>query len=339
MRAYRIRGDSALDKGKAMTNLDIFNPISQELAMVEEQLIQSIDTDLLILDKAATHLIKAGGKRLRPAFVLLAAKLFSDSVGQAIPLAVALELVHMASLVHDDVIDNSELRRGQSTVKSEWGNRVSLYTGNYVLAKSLCLVAGYQRSDILDVLADASMSICEGEITQMQSCYNIHQGFKDYLRRIERKTALLISVSCQLGAMISDSTDAEILALKRYGYYLGMAFQVTDDILDFVATEEILGKPVGSDIRQGVITLPAIYALKYGAHREQLGQMLSSPETCCNHADEIIDLITETDGIDYAYYVSNKYAEKAIQQLEKLPDLSGKESLLAIAAFISGREY
>jgi len=322
-----------------MTNLDIFNPISEELALVEEQLIQSIDTDLVILDKAATHLIKAGGKRLRPAFVLLTAKLFSDSIQQAIPLAVALELVHMASLVHDDVIDNSELRRGQPTVKSKWGNRVSLYTGNYVLAKSLCQVAVYQRSDILEVLANASMGICEGEIKQMQSCYNINQGLKDYLRRIERKTALLIAVSCQLGAMISNCTNAEITALKRYGYYLGMAFQVTDDILDFVASEEILGKPVGSDIRQGVITLPAIYALKHGAHRQELGQMLSSPAACCNHADEIIELITETDGIDYAYYVSNKFAEKAIQQLEKLPDMSGKDSLLAIAAFISGREY
>ena len=144
-----------------MTGLDIYNPINQELALVEEQLIASIDTELPILDQAATHLIKAGGKRLRPAFVLLAAKLFSESVAEAIPLASALELVHMASLVHDDVIDNSELRRGQPTVKSKWGNRVSLYTGNYVLAKALILVANYQRRDILEVLADASMRICE----------------------------------------------------------------------------------------------------------------------------------------------------------------------------------
>lgn len=322
-----------------MTNRDIFNSISKELAIVEEQLLHSIDTDLVMLDNSATHLIKAGGKRLRPAFVLLAAKLFSDSVQQAIPLAVALEMVHMASLVHDDVIDKSELRRGQPTVKSKWGNRVSIYTGNYILAKSLCLIAGYQRSDILDVLADASMRICEGEIKQMRSCYNIHQGLKDYLHRIERKTALLISVSCQLGAMTMNAADAEVMALKRYGYYLGMAFQVTDDILDLVATEEILGKPVGSDIRQGVITLPALYALKYGPHREELGQMLASPEECCQRADEIIALITESDGIDYAYYVSNRFTAKAMQQLEHLPDMPGKDSLIAIAAFISGREY
>ena len=322
-----------------MTGLDIYNPISQELALVEEQLIKSIDTKLPILDQAATHLIKAGGKRLRPAFVLLAAKLFGESVQQAIPLAAALELVHVASLVHDDVIDNSELRRGQPTVKSNWGNRVALYTGNYVLAKSLMLVADYQRGDILEVLADASMRICEGEIKQMRSCYNIEQGLKDYLRRIEGKTALLISVSCELGAMVSKSTPSEVAALKRYGYYLGMAFQVTDDILDFVASEEMLGKPVGSDIRQGVITLPALYALKYSTHREQLGRLLSSPEACANQAEEIVELIVDSDGIDYAYQVSNKFAEKASQQLAGLPDRPGKDSLSDIAAFISGREY
>jgi len=322
-----------------MTGLDIYNPISGEMARVEELLIESIDTELTTLDQAATHLIRAGGKRLRPAFVLLAAKVFADEVGKAIPLATSLELVHMASLVHDDVIDNSELRRGQPTVKNRWGNRISLYTGNYVLARSLALASSYRRSDILAVLADASMRICEGEIKQMRSCFNIHQGLKDYLRRIERKTALLIAVSCQLGAMLSDAADHEIRALERYGYYLGMAFQVTDDILDFVASEEVLGKPVGSDIRQGVITLPAIYALHHGQERDKLAEMLASPLACNRQAEEIISLICDSEGIDYAYYVSNKFAERARQQLKHLPDRPVKDTLYEIASYISAREY
>ncbi len=322
-----------------MTGFDLFAPIDKEMSIVEARLISNIDTKLPEMDQAATHLVKAGGKRLRPAFALLAAKLFTDDVEPVIPMAVALELVHMATLVHDDVIDNSRLRRGQPTVKNEWGNRISIYAGNYVFAKSLCLAAEYQRSDLLKVLADASMRICEGEIKQMLSCYNVHQGMKEYMRRIERKTALLISVSCQLGAMISKASEAEINAAQRYGYYLGMAFQITDDILDFVADEEILGKPVGSDIRQGVITLPALYALKYGPHREQLGRMLSSPELCAGEADSIISLITESDGMDYAYQVSSKFADKARQQLDLLPDRPIKESLYDMASFISGREY
>ncbi len=322
-----------------MTGLDMFNPISNELVQVETELINNIDTELPLLQEAATHLVKAGGKRLRPAFVLLSAKMFADNVTYAIPLAVSLELIHMASLVHDDVIDNSELRRGQPTVKNQWGNRLSIYTGNYVLAKSLCLVDRYQRRDVIEVMADTSMSICEGEIKQMRSCFDVNQGLKEYMRRIERKTALLISVSCQLGAMISSAEIDQIEALRKYGYYLGMAFQITDDILDFVADEEILGKPVGSDIRQGVITLPAIYALKCSSQNKQLAALLSSPQLCAGKAEEIVELVNESDGIDYAYYTSNRFAEKALRQLDYLPDAAVKESLYNIAEFISGREY
>ena len=322
-----------------MTGLDVFNPISSELGQVEIDLLASIDTDLPVLKEAATHLIKAGGKRLRPAFALLSAKVFRDDVGHAIPLAASLELIHMASLVHDDVIDNSELRRGQPTVKSRWGNRLSIYTGNYVLAKSLSLVADYRRRDVIEVMADTSMSICEGEIKQMRSCYDVNQGLKEYLRRIERKTALLISVSCQLGAMISGASYEHMQALKKYGYYLGMAFQITDDILDYVADEDILGKPVGSDIRQGVITLPAIYALRCGPHGVKLAAMLSSPESCTSKADEIVDLIIDSDGIDYAHYASHRFAELALRQLNHLPEVPVKDSFYRIADFISGREY
>ncbi len=317
----------------------MFHLINKELSVVEEGLTKSMVSDLAMMNDAATHLVKAGGKRLRPAFALLAAKLFSDSVEKVIPLAIALELIHMATLVHDDVIDNSILRRGQETVKCGWGNRVSIYAGNYVLASSLKLVAQYQRSDILDVLALASMSICEGEIKQMLSCYDTNQSLKDYLRRIEKKTALLISVSCQLGAMLGTDRAADIQALKKYGYYLGMAFQVSDDILDFVADESVLGKPVGSDIRQGVITLPALYALKYDPQRDKLAAWLSSPELCLTYADDIINIITNSDGIDYSYQISCRFAEKAQEQLRFLPDVEARHSLNEIAGFISGREY
>lgn len=322
-----------------MTGLDLFDPISNELNLVETGLLASIDTDLPVLEQAASHLIKAGGKRLRPAFVLLSAKLFGDDVQHAIPLAISLELIHMASLVHDDVIDNSELRRGKPTVMSQWGNRLSIYTGNYVLAKSLALIAEYQRRDVIGIMADTSMSICEGEIKQMRSCYDVSQGLKDYLRRIERKTALLIAVSCQLGAMICQAADEHVQALKRFGYYLGMAFQITDDILDFVADEEILGKPVGSDIRQGVITLPAIYALRCSQHADRLAGLLSSPRACADHAEDIVAMINDSDGIDYAYYASNRFAERALRQLDLLPDVAVRESLHRITDFISGREY
>lgn len=322
-----------------MASFELFQHVSDELDQVEQQLLVNIKSDLSVLESASAHLVKAGGKRLRPAFALLSAKLFSTSVQNVIPLATALELIHMATLVHDDVIDNSSLRRGQETVKSGWGNRMSIYAGNFVFARSLLLVESYHRSDIVDVLAEASMRICEGEIQQMVSCYNTRQGLKDYLRRIERKTALLIAVSCQLGAMVMDAEPQEITALKRYGYYLGMAFQVTDDILDFTASEEVLGKPVGSDIRQGVITLPSIYAIKFDQRGQELNKLLSSPQCCRQRAEEIIDIVIHSDGIEYAYQVTKKYADLAIRQLQFLPDGPVRQTLADMACFISGRDY
>lgn len=322
-----------------MPELNFFQPIEKELATVESCLAVNLDSSLSLMNQAAVHLIKAGGKRLRPAFTLLAAKLYQDDLHEVIPAAVALELIHMATLVHDDVIDDSTIRRGAETVKSAWGNRVSIYAGNYIFARALTLISTYKRSDLLDVLAQASMKICEGEIVQMLSCYNVNLGLKNYLRRIERKTALLISVSCELGAMISNAPSHEIMALRRYGYYLGMGFQITDDILDIVADEKTLGKPIGSDIRQGVITLPSLYALRYDPRREELAQLLSSPEACTNDADRIIDIVSNSDGIDYAYQVTQHFAYKAQKQLDLLPDVPVKRTLYDLADFVLAREF
>ena len=322
-----------------MPEINFFKPVEEELALVESGLEKNLDSSISIMNKASVHLIKAGGKRLRPAFALLAAKFYGEDLEEVIPAAVALELIHMATLVHDDVIDNSSVRRGTETVKSGWGNRVSIYAGNYVFARSLSIISTYQRSDLIDVLARASMKICEGEIIQMLSCYNVNLGLKNYLRRIERKTALLISVSCELGAMIRNAPPQEILALRNYGYYLGMGFQITDDILDIVADEQTLGKPTGSDIRQGVITLPALYALRYDPNRKELADLLSSSEACANEAQRIIKLISDSDGIDYAYYVTRHFARKAQKQLDVLPDLPIKKTLFDIADFIIAREY
>ncbi|MGS0764137.1 polyprenyl synthetase family protein [Syntrophomonas curvata] len=322
-----------------MPELKFFQPIEKELATVESCLAGNLDSSLNLMNQAAVHLIKAGGKRLRPAFALLAAKLYQDELDEVIPAAVALELIHMATLVHDDVIDDSSIRRGTETVKSAWGNRVSIYAGNYIFARALSLISAYQRSDLLDVLARASMKICEGEIIQMLSCYNVNLGLKNYLRRIERKTALLISVSCELGAMISNAPAPEIMALRKYGYYLGMGFQITDDILDIVADEKMLGKPTGSDIRQGVITLPSLYALRYDPRRKELARLLSSPEACIKDALRIIEIVSGSDGVDYAYSVTQHFAFKAQKQLDLLPDAPVKQTLYDLADFVLAREF
>lgn len=322
-----------------MSNIDFFNPVAEEMKLVEAQLSQNINSKTAVLNEASLHLIKAGGKRLRPAFALLSARLFSEELEDVIPIAVALELIHMASLVHDDVIDNSDTRRGTATVRSGWGNRVSIYAGDYILARALALVAKYERSEVVDVLAETSMKICEGEVIQMLSCYNVTLGLKNYLRRIERKTALLISVSCQLGAMIINAAPEAVKAIKNYGYFLGMAFQVTDDILDIIADENVLGKPTGSDIRQGVITLPALYALKTSPYKEELAVLMASPESCSNETKRIIEIICDSNGIEYAYFITRHYAHKAQKQLQFLPDVPVKKNLFNMADFILARDF
>ena len=322
-----------------MSQFDFLALVSKEMKIVESRLDKHVQSDLAMLNEAAGHLISAGGKRLRPGFALLSAKIYKDDLGNIIPLAAALELMHMATLVHDDVIDNSLVRRGTDTVKLAWGNRVSIYAGNFIFARAMSIIADYEDVEIIDILADTSMKICQGEIIQMLSCYNVNLGLKNYLRRIERKTALLISVSCQLGAILAKAPENEIKALTRYGYYLGMGFQITDDILDFVADEQTLGKPTGSDIRQGVITLPALYALNHSIYKDELRQLLASPEACDSEADKIIEMIIDSDGIDYSYWLARHYAGKARKQLDMIPEHPVKNTLLEITDYILERDY
>lgn len=322
-----------------MNSQDFFASIRNELQQVERQLFITLDTGQPLLKEASEHLIKAGGKRLRPAFVLLSASFFTDHLDELIPMAVSLELVHMATLVHDDVIDNSPSRRGIDTVKAKYGNRISVYSGDYIFAKSLALAAGYNRSDVVEIISDASVRICEGEIIQMETCFDLGQTLKDYLIRIERKTALLMSISCQLGALIAGASPDMIYHVKRYGYYLGMAFQITDDILDFIADETVLGKPTGSDIQQGIITLPVLYALNRSNNAEELKEILSSPEKVADKSERALTLVRGSGGIEYSYRAAERYIEKAQRQLLALPDTEARATLTKLADFVCERDF
>lgn len=303
----------------------LFREIRKDLKQVEKELNKYVEAPNEMLAETSAHLLQAGGKRLRPAFALLAGKFHDYSLDELMPLAVALELIHMASLVHDDVVDASLTRRGRPTVRAQWGNRVSIHTGDYLFAKSLILISHYQDPRVAQVLSRVSVQMCQGEIQQIATAFQPHQDIRDYFYRIKRKTALLISASCQLGGVVSGAPDHVIRALTLYGYYLGMAFQVTDDILDLVADERVLGKPVGSDLRQGIITLPVIYAEKNSEHRDVLIKIISHQDKGEGEVLEAIELVKESGGIDYAFSISRKYLEKAKGQLALLPNVGTKK--------------
>jgi heptaprenyl diphosphate synthase len=322
-----------------MQSQEFFRPIKSELQRTEEELIKAIDTQQPLLKEASGHLIHAGGKRLRPAFVLLAGRCFTNEIDHLIPMAVAMELVHMATLVHDDVIDNSLSRRGRETVKARFGNRISIYSGDYMLAKALHIIGMYNRADLVTIVSGASVKVCEGEIVQLQTCYDVEQGVIDYLRRIERKTALLMSLACQVGELLTDAPAPMENALRRFGYNLGMSFQITDDILDFTAEESILGKPTGSDIRQGIITLPALYALRHSQEASELRSILGSPVSVSRNAEKALEIVVKSGGIEYSQHIAARYINKAHRMLGLIPESQSRTALGLIADFICEREY
>jgi len=317
----------------------LLRDIKKDLKLVETELNHYVDAPIQLLADSSAHLLKAGGKRLRPAFALLAAKFDDYSIDKLLPLAVALELIHMASLVHDDVVDESLTRRGRPTVRAQWDNRVSIHTGDYLFAKSLILISQYEDARVAQVLSQVSVKMCQGEIEQISTAFDAEQHLKDYFYRIKRKTALLISASCQLGSIVSGAPDEIVRGLTFYGYYLGMAFQITDDILDMIADEDELGKPVGSDLRQGIITLPVIYALKHSDSREELLEIVTDRRKGQSSVLRAIEIVKGCEAIDYSFNISEKYLGKAKKQLDILPNIKTKRTLQRIADFINIRRY
>jgi heptaprenyl diphosphate synthase len=319
---------------------DIYWHLRSDIIKIEKEIENNIDANHPILQEASSHLLKAGGKRIRPVFVLLSAQFGEYDLQKIKHVAVPLELIHMGSLVHDDVIDDAELRRGKKTIKSKWDNRVAMYTGDYIFAKAVELATYSEKPELHRVLSDAMVEMCIGEIEQIRDQYNWYQNSRIYFRRIKRKTALLIAISCQLGALVAGASLREQKQLERYGYHVGMAFQITDDILDFVGTEKELGKPAGSDLAQGNVTLPALYAMgKDPALKQTIMALLDNEEASQMDMTDIIHQIRETGAIDYSKEIADRYLKKALSALEPLPDIQAKRALIQIANYIGDRKF
>lgn len=312
--------------------------IADDLKKVEEELrVVTKFSDPFIME-TTNVLLGAGGKRIRPICSLLGAKFYEYDLEKVLPLAVALEIFHMATLVHDDVVDASLTRRGNPTVVALWGNRVSTHLGNYLLAKSLILFSKYKNPLIPRVMSEVSVKICEGEIYQIVTVQDYRQSIKEYFYRIHRKTALLLSASCQLGAVACDSPASIYLPLRRYGHYIGMAFQIVDDVLDLTASKEKLGKPVGSDLRQGIITLPIIFSLKYSPFQDRIRQIVSKEIKTEEEIREVVDLVSN-HGLKKSMEVAYSYTKKAKKELDLLPDVPSKEILAKLADFVCTRQF
>jgi heptaprenyl diphosphate synthase len=324
-----------------MKLMQLYSAMKSDLQAIEDQMVQTVTSDLPILSETSLHLLKAGGKRIRPVFVLLSGKFGTYSMDTLKRVAVPLELIHMATLVHDDVIDDADTRRGQLTVKSKWDNRIAMFTGDYIYAKALTVVTELDKPRIHQILSGSIVQMCIGEMEQIRDFFNVDQSVRNYLRRIRRKTALLIAISCQLGAMATDAPARISHALYRFGYNVGMAFQITDDLLDLCGTEKAIGKPPGSDLRQGNITLPVLFALQEESIREQLLKeikLIKDSDGPVNSA-VAVKLVRSSHGIKIAEEMADIYIAKALKALDSLPNIPAKRNLADIARFVAKRSY
>ncbi|MEF2964355.1 polyprenyl synthetase family protein [Paenibacillus sp. M1] len=324
-----------------MKLMDIFGALKRDMDFIERQLYRSIEGDDELLSETSLHLLKAGGKRLRPVFVLLGGKFGDYDLEKLQHVAVPLELIHSASLVHDDVIDDAGTRRGKPTVKAKWDNKIAMYTGDYIYAKALMLATQLPIPQLHRILAKAMVQMSVGEMEQIRDFFNTDQSVRNYLLRIRRKTALLIAISCQLGALAAGAPAKTHSLLYRYGYNVGMAFQIRDDLLDLCGTEQAIGKPPGSDMRQGNITLPVIYALQEPGLKEPLLREIAAirEEGSGADASRAIRMIVSSPGIERAERLADRFIGKALDALEGLPESKSRTHLKEIALFVNKRSY
>ncbi len=313
-----------------------YSYLKKDFNEIEYTLHQTVNSSQPILKDASTKLLKSGGKRIRPVFVLLSAKFGEYDLQSIRHVAATLEIIHMASLVHDDVIDEASLRRGKPTINSTYNNRVAMYAGDFLFAKALESMSEIEIPEAHQKLSQTILEICLGEIEQIKDKYNFEQNLRCYLRRIKRKTALLISASCEIGAISSGAGPDIQKCLRDYGYYLGMSYQIMDDILDFTASEKELGKPAGSDLIQGNITLPVLLAMSDPSLKEKIVSVYEgiNPET----VKPLINQIRKSQYIKEARRISEEYLEKSLKSIQELPDNEAKDMLILIAKNIGNRK-
>ncbi|HWO75865.1 MAG TPA: heptaprenyl diphosphate synthase component II [Bacillus sp. (in: firmicutes)] len=320
-----------------MKLMPLYSFLQGDLSKIEKALEQAVQSRSSLIEESSLHLLQAGGKRIRPVFVLLSGQFGSYNSEKMRNAAVALEMIHMASLVHDDVIDEAHVRRGRPTIKAKWDNRVAMYVGDYMFARSLDIYTLINDPLAHKILANTMVELVVGEIKQIEAKYRFDQHLKDYFRRIKRKTALLIAASCQIGAIVGNVEPDIHRKLYRFGYYVGMAYQITDDILDFTGTEEQLGKPAGGDLLQGNITLPVLLATKDQNFRSKLERVHEGMDP--SELNDIITYIQTNGSIEKSWEISNRYLQKALQVLDELPKNKANKALRNIALYIGKRDH
>ena len=324
---------------KAATLDELRSLVEDDWAAVNRLIFQRLGSDVALVNQVAHHITHGGGKRLRPLAVLLASRACGYHDAAHVPVAVIIEFIHTATLLHDDVVDESALRRGRKTANSVFGNQASVLVGDFLYSRAFQMMIEVGEMDILDVLANATNTIAEGEVLQLMNCNNPDLAESDYLEVIFRKTAKLFEAGAECAAILAEQDEKTRQSLVSYGRHLGLAFQLVDDALDYNATAEELGKNIGDDLAEGKSTLPLIYAMKMGsaAERHMIREAIETGGT--QNLTSIHLAIQATGGLRYTAERAQEEAESAIAALDRIPNTPYREGLVKLARFAVNRRF
>jgi octaprenyl-diphosphate synthase len=319
---------------------EVFDLVRDDLTLVEDELARQSDTAFPAVSEVAAYLLGGGGKRLRPALLLLSANYAGRKDLSAIRLAAVVELLHSATLIHDDVIDSAGTRRGRPSANARWGNHRSVLTGDWLYMQSFQMALEERNFHILDILIDLTQKMVEGELIQFEKIGRIDVTEEDALRLATYKTACLFSGCARLGAVLGRLEDEQEQALAEYGRNAGLAFQLVDDLLDFTASAQQLGKPVLSDLKEGKVTLPLIYAMENGHReaRELVARVLAEKEFASVRPETIVSLVHDSGALDRARCLAQDYAQRAKACLNGHRDSDYARALATLPDFILERE-
>lgn len=319
---------------------EVFEAYREDLEEIEGHIRQNLDSEAPLINEIAAHILSSGGKRIRPLLLSLCARLSGFVPKEELMLGSLIEFIHTATLLHDDVLDEADLRRGQQTARRIWGNHASILVGDYLYSRAMQQIAAFQNHDVNDVMAVACRKMAEGEILQLCANRQPLLNETDYLRIVEYKTGALVASACKVGAIIGGTSPAQQEGLYQFGLYLGIAFQLADDLLDYTANGDDLGKTLGQDLMQGMITMPLLHLLQTCPieERQDLVQKIESKTIEDSDLLKITTMMEHYGSLDYTTKRSQEYIDAALLKLTSFEDSSAKRALTVVADYMVNRD-
>jgi octaprenyl-diphosphate synthase len=320
--------------------LDLYKSIQSDLGKVEDTLELFTKSKNPLISEISDYLFKKAGKRIRPALLMLCARLFGYEGNDHILMSALVETIHTASLIHDDIIDHSDVRRGRPTIHAKWGSNITVLLGDYLYIKTLNLAVQSKHREVIQILTDTSAQMIDGELYEYYISGNLNLEETDYLDILDKKTASLFRASCLIGGILCDTSDKERDLLAEYGRNIGMSFQIVDDLLDYTGDIDTIGKPVLIDLEEGRITLPLIYTLNHDGmeNKERITQIIQQKELGSETKSEILEIVESNGALDYTYGKAESYALKSKEILKEFPQSIYRDSLDLVPDFVLNRK-